>query len=179
MKLLSKLLFITISIIALVLIVALFVDRDFTVERKVTIQQPAEEVFVYLKNLKNQNEWSVWQQMDPNMSQSFKGKDGQVGFVSAWKSNNEDVGEGEQEITYLHYPNRIETQIRFKKPFEANNKSYYDIQTVKNNTEVTWGITGSTPWPMNIMYLFVNMEDEIAPDFEKGLENLKKQLEGA
>ena len=113
------------------------------------------------------------------MEQIYKGEDGKVGFVSAWKSSNEDVGEGEQELTLIHYPDRIETQLRFIKPFKAINKSYFEIQPIENATEVTWGIKGSTPWPMNIMYLFVNMENEIAPDFEKGLENLKKQLEGA
>lgn len=177
MKLLSKLLFITISIIALALIIALFVDKDFNVERKITIKSQSDEVFTYLKSIKNQNDWSVWQQMDPAMEQTYKGEDGRVGFISAWKSTNEDVGEGEQEITMLHYPNRIETELRFKKPFETTSKAYFNITEIGQETEVKWGIQGSTPYPMNIMYLFMNMDGQIGPDLEEGLKNLKKHLE--
>ena len=178
MKLLSKLLFITISIIALALIIALFVDQDFKVERTITIKNRAsDEVFYYLKHLKNQNEWSVWQKMDPDMKQSYKGQDGTVGFIAAWNSNNEDVGQGEQEITHLHYPDRIETALRFKEPFEATNTAYFDIQYTEGGVKIKWGIKGTTPYPFNIMCLFVDMEDEIGPDLEEGLKNLKKELE--
>ena len=34
------------------------------------------------------------------MEKEFKGTDGEVGFISAWKGNKE-VGEGEQEIIGL------------------------------------------------------------------------------
>lgn len=177
MKLLSKLLFITISIIALALIIALFVDKDFNVERKITLKVKSDEVFTYLKNIKNQNDWSVWQQMDPTMEQTYTGEDGRIGFISAWKSKNEDVGEGEQEITMLHYPNRIETQLRFIKPIETTNNAYFNLTENEQETEVKWGIHGSTTYPMNIMYLFINMDSQIGPDLEEGLKNLKKHLE--
>lgn len=178
MKLLSKLLFVIISIVALALIIALFVEQDFKVERSINIQgKQQEEVFNYLKHLKNQNEWSVWQQMDPEMKQSYKGQDGTVGFISAWSSQNENVGKGEQVITVLHYPNRIETALRFKEPFESSNTAYFDIQRAESGVTVHWGIKGTTPYPFNIMGLFYNMENEMGPDLEEGLKNLKKELE--
>lgn len=178
MKLLSKLLFITISIIALTLIVALFVEQDFKVERTITIQnRQQDEVFYYLKHIKNQNEWSVWQQMDPNMKQSYSGQDGTVGFLSTWDSKNEDVGKGEQEITLLHYPDRIETALRFKEPFESTSTGYFDLQRSEDGVIVNWGIKGTTPYPFNIMCLFFNMDKEMGPDLEEGLKNLKKELE--
>lgn len=178
MKLLSKMLFVLISMIALALIIALFVDQDFNVERSINIQgKQQEEVFYYLKHLENQNEWSVWHKMDPDMKISYKGQDGSVGFISAWNSENGNVGKGEQEITLLHYPNRIETALRFKEPFESNNNAYFDIERAENGVTVHWGIKGTTPYPFNIMGLFYNMENEIGPDLEEGLKNLKKELE--
>lgn len=76
---------------------ALFVNRDYAVARTVVIERPSQEVFGYVKLLRNQDLYSKWADLDPNMEQSFSGTDGTVGFISAWKGNS-DVGEGEQEI---------------------------------------------------------------------------------
>jgi len=42
-----------------------------------------------------------------------------------------------------------------------------------NQTLVKWRVNGRTPYPWNIMNLFFNMDG----DFEKGLQNLKNELE--
>jgi hypothetical protein len=41
-----------------------------------------------------------------------------------------------------------------------------------NQTAVTWGITGKSPYPWNLMNLFMNMNK----DFDQGLNNLKNVL---
>jgi uncharacterized protein YndB with AHSA1/START domain len=84
--------------LALWLGLALFMKTEYTVSRSVIIQKPLESVFSYLKLLKNQDNFSVWAKMDPTMTKTFKGNDGQVGFVSAWDSPMKNVGSGEQEI---------------------------------------------------------------------------------
>ena len=178
MKLLKKLFFVIISIAAILLILALFVEKEFTVQRNITISKSSSEVFNYLKYIKNQDEWSVWQKMDPDMKKYYKGEDGKIGFVSSWKSKNENVGSGDQELTLLKYPERIETELRFKEPFEKTNYAFFNlVEKGSNSTEVTWGFNGKMSWPTNILLLFMNMEDQIGPDLEQGLNNLKKQLE--
>lgn len=180
MKLLKKLLFVIISIIAILLILALFVEKEFSVQRKITISKSSSEVFNYLKYIKNQDEWSVWQKMDPAMKKYYKGEDGKIGFVSSWKSTNENVGSGDQELTLLKYPERIETELRFKEPFETTNYAFFNlVEKRANSTEVSWGFNGKMNWPSNLFLLFMNMDEEIGPDLEEGLENLKKELEDA
>ena len=79
------------------MILAYTSPTEYAVEREITINKSKEEVFAYLKLLKNQNEWGPWYKKDPTMKQEFRGTDGQPGFVSSWKGNSE-TGEGEQEI---------------------------------------------------------------------------------
>ncbi len=75
------------ALIAVLLIVALFVKKEYTIEREITINKPKTEVFNYVKHLKNQDNYSKWVMQDPGMKKEFRGTDGTVGFVYAWDSN--------------------------------------------------------------------------------------------
>src|SRR5690349_4391013 len=97
MRILKNILVILVVLVVVLLVTALFVKKDYTIEREVTINKPKTEVFDYIKYLKNQNEYSKWARLDPNMKKEFRGTDATVGFVSAWEGNK-DVGKGEQEI---------------------------------------------------------------------------------
>src|SRR5687768_5865382 len=98
MKILKRILLAVVMIIAIILIVALFVKNEYTVEREITINKPNEHVFSYVKYLKNQNKFNTWATRDPHIKQEYKGTDGTVGFISAWESNDKNVGKGEQQI---------------------------------------------------------------------------------
>jgi len=82
-------------LVIVLLLFALFVDQEFKIEKQVEINASQNEVFSYLKNLKNQDSFSKWGKMDPKMDKSFYGNDGTVGFIASWKSQNPDVGSGE------------------------------------------------------------------------------------
>jgi hypothetical protein len=70
------------GIIVLALIVAAVADKQYSVEREITINAPHQEVFDYVKYLKNQDEFSKWATMDPDMKNKFTGIDGTVGFIA-------------------------------------------------------------------------------------------------
>jgi uncharacterized protein YndB with AHSA1/START domain len=178
MKIVKKILIVLAVIIAIPLIVALFIERDYAIEREIVIDKPVEEVFDYIKYLKNQDNYSKWNRMDPNMKKEYKGEDGKVGFVSAWASEDENVGVGEQEILKILEGERIETKLRFKVPFEAEDDAYMSTEAIsEGQTKVKWGFSGSFPYPFNIMRLFFDMEEAVGGDLEVGLENLKSLME--
>lgn len=166
------------SLIALVLIVALFVKSEYAVERQTVIDKPAADVFNYVKYLKNQDNYSVWASMDPQMKKDYRGTDATVGFVSAWDSENKDVGKGEQEITKITEGQRIDFVIRFIEPFESTDYAYMTTQSENDSTtRVTWAFNGKMKYPMNMMLLFMDMEGMLGGDLEKGLANLKGIME--
>jgi hypothetical protein len=178
MKLIKRLLIAILGLSSLFLIIALFVDGNYSVERQIIIRRPVSDVFEYVKNLKNQEEYSVWKKIDPTMKKSYIGKDGTVGFVSAWESNNEKVGKGEQEIIKIVEGKRLDMEVRIFEPYESKDNSFISTEKLsQNSTKVTWGFTGKMNYPSNIFLLFTDIEKLIGNDLGEGLSNLKNQLE--
>lgn len=178
MRILKVILFGILGLVSLVLIIALFVKKEYAVEREITVNKPKVEVFEYVKFLKNQDNYSKWATMDPAMKKGFRGADGKVGFVSAWDSEMKEVGKGEQEITRITDEERIEYELRFMEPFESTDYSYLVTESVNDSmTMVKWGFDGKMKYPMNLMMLFMDMEGMLGSDLEQGLANLKGILE--
>lgn len=169
-------LYILAGIVLLILVLAVLAPKTYEVSRSIEIAKPKHEVFDYLKLLKNQDYWSPWGKRDPNMEKKFTGTDGEVGATSYWKGNKE-VGEGEQELTKIMEAERIESQLRFLKPFKSSSEAFMTTQDLGSATKVTWGFKGHNKFPMSIMMLFMSMDKMIGKDFEEGLANLKEILE--
>jgi uncharacterized membrane protein len=178
MLILKRILLILILLISIVLIAAYFMPKNYAVEREITINKPADSVFNYVRYLKNQNEFSVWANIDPKMKSTYKGTDGSVGAISAWESTVKDVGVGEQEITQITEGKRIDFALRFKEPMNDTAVGFMSTEALSGNqTKVKWGINGVFPYPMNIMMPMMNMDQMIGKDLQKGLENLKAKME--
>jgi uncharacterized protein YndB with AHSA1/START domain len=165
-------------IIALPLIAALFLKTHYSVVRSITIERPNAQVFDYIKHLKNQDNFSKWAMMDPDMKKTYRGEDGMAGFVSAWASENPDVGVGEQEIIKITPNERVDFELRFLSPFEATEPAYMTTKPVSDtSTRVDWGFSGHMDYPMNLMLAVMDFETMIGNDLQEGLNNLKKLLE--
>ena len=162
------------GIIVLLLIIGLFVKKDYSVAKEIIVNKSKSVVFEYLKFLKNQNKFSVWTSTDPNMKTEYRGIDGTEGFVSAWESENKNVGKGEQEILKIVNGERIDYEIRFIKPFASTSWANMIVASAnENQTRVHWEFTGKMKYSTNLTLLFMNMEKMVGNDLEKGLQNLK------
>jgi hypothetical protein len=165
------------ALIAFVLIVALFTRKDYSIQRSIVIEKPKLEVFQYIRHLKNQDRYSKWVMVDPNLKKSYRGTDGTVGFVYAWDGNKQ-AGKGEQEIKNITEGERIDLEIRFERPFEGIASTPLTTEAVApGQTRVTWGMSSAMKYPMNFMLLFMNMDSLLGKDLETSLSNLKENLE--
>lgn len=166
------------GIIVLMLIVAFFVSIKYSVEREIIINKPKEQVFEYVKYLKNQNQFNVWGRIDPGMKTEFRGEDGTVGFVSAWDSQNPTVGKGEQKIIKIDDGKRIDYELHYIKPMESTNYAYLTFYAISDSaTTVKWCFHGEMKYPINLICIFTDIEEMLAPDLQDGLNNLKGILE--
>ena len=178
MKVLKGIVYFIVIMIALALIAAIFIKKDYAVEREITINRPKAEVFDFVKYVKNQDQFSTWARKDPNMKKEYKGTDGTVGFISAWDSQNSKVGKGEQEIKKITEGERLDFELRFIKPFTATDHAYMTTESVdSSNTKVKWGFYGKMNYPMNLLLPIMNMDKMIGSDLEAGLVNLKTYME--
>lgn len=174
MKMFTKILIAVIIIIAIPMIMALFIKNQYTVEREITINKPTPEVFDYIKHLKNQDNYNKWVRMDPNMTKAFAGTDGTVGFIYAWEGPK--AGKGEQELKRITEGQRVDMELRFKKPFESIATAYMTTEPLAaSHTKVKWQMAGTSKYPMNIMNLF--MDKLLGTDLQTSLDMLKNNLE--
>ncbi|TCZ74473.1 SRPBCC family protein [Flaviaesturariibacter aridisoli] len=177
MRIIKRILLFVVLLVATALVAAAFISKEFQVERSVLIEKPADSVFAYVKYLKNQNDFSKWAQMDPAMRKEFRGTDAQPGFVSAWESDKDDVGKGEQTIKSIDAAaRRIDFTIHFIKPYESNAAATMVAEPKSaGSSEVRWRFQTHMAWPINLMSLF--MKGAVGNDLQTGLNNLKTRLE--
>ncbi len=160
------------------LIVALFVKKEYTIEREMVIEKPRQTVYDYIKYLKNQDQFSKWANMDPAMKKAYRGKDGAVGFVSAWESENSSVGKGEQEIKKASGWLKDRYRTPFHETYTIHFLQLYDHDGSPGiNTKVKWNFNGKMNYPMNLMMLVMDMDEAIGNDLQAGLDNLKVIME--
>lgn len=164
------------ALVVLLLIASLIIKKEYALERTIAISKPRHEVFDYLRWLRNHKNFVKWSKMDPAMRQTFNGNDGAVGFVSAWESDNKNVGKGEQEIKKIAEGERIDYELRFEKPFKGTAYAYIITTPVSTGeTKVSWGMEGSSPRPMNVMSAM--MRKMLERDLDVSLNDLKSLLE--
>lgn len=176
MKILKKILFVILGIVAVLLIIALFIPKDYTVSVSTNINKPQQEVFDYVKMIENQKNYSIWVMEDPNAKMEYKGTDGTVGFISAWDSQNKNVGKGEQQITNVIEGERIDVDLRFERPFKGEAKAATIVKAVsENESQVINEFYGHSPYPMNLMSVMAKgmLKDAMSTN----MNNLKNILE--
>jgi Polyketide cyclase / dehydrase and lipid transport len=163
-------------IVFIILILPLFIKKNYSIEKQITIHAPNSRVYDYVKLMGNQVYYNKWVMMDPQVKRTASGTDGELGYTYAWDSLMKNVGKGEQEITQLIPGSRIHSIVRFEKPF----KNTADVEMItsaagSDQTLLTWKMSSANKYPMNIMNLFVPAM--LRKDMSESLGNLKKVLE--
>lgn len=177
MKIVKIILGIVLALVVLFLIIALIAPKDYAVSRSTTINAPHFVVWKNVSSLEKMNDWEPWSKMDPNITKTYEGEPGTVGSITRWDGDRETVGKGSQQIKMVDPMNRLETKLKFIEPWQDSSDVYIQLNQMEEGVEVTWGFSGQFPFPMNAMLLFMSMDDQIGPDFEKGLADLKEICE--
>jgi len=167
-------------IIALITFIAFlhaWVKKDYDVSRTVVINKPREDVFAFVRQLKNQPLWNPWFQKDPHAVMKFKGHDGKVGASFYWKGDNK-VGEGIQRIIKAKQGRVYETRILFVKPIKANVFTYSGMKELEEEkTKMVWGSRGKLAFPLTVISIFYSPEKALGGNLDKGLKELKNLME--
>ena len=175
MNILITILLVIAGIIALLLVIALFTKKGYNIQCEIIINAPLQIAFDYIKYLKNWDNFNERAVADLSKKNEFSGTDGTVGFIYAW-SGNKKVGEGEKEIKNIVEGKKIETEIRFVKPFTVTGLTNMSTEAVSaNETKITLSNASTLKYPLNILLLMV--EKGIAKDMGISLLSLKNILE--
>ncbi len=166
---------IAVVVIAGVLIYAATKPDSFRVQRTVLINVPPDKVFPLISDLKAWAAWSPYEKKDPAMKRTFGAVTAGKGATYSWEGNK-DVGQGSMEIVESG-PRKVLIKLDFLKPFEAHNMGEFLMDPKGGDTSVTWAIYGPSPYISKVIGTFMDMDDMIGRDFEKGLADLKAAAE--
>ena len=177
MKALKIIGIILLVLVVLVIVLGLIAPKKYAVERSVVIDAPKVVVFNYMKYWRNWQKWSPWAERDSTMKVTLEGTDGKEGSVYKWEGDPKLTGKGEMTNTGIKELEEVTYHLHFIEPWESESDGYLRVSDADGGTKASWGFYGETPFPWNIMMLFMSMEKMMAPDFNRGLELLKQICE--
>jgi len=151
---------------------------EFVVSRSTIISAPPEKVFPHVNDLHAWEAWSPWAKMDPNAKNAYEGAASGVGAAMSWDGNKK-VGAGRMTIIESAPSGLIRLKLEFLKPFRATNTAEFIFQPEGGQTIVTWSMSGRNNFFFKVFGLFMNCDQMIGKDFEKGLAAMKSVAEVA
>jgi hypothetical protein len=152
----------------------------YHVERTLKIDAPADVVFAQLDDLHAWAAWSPWDKLDPAMTKAFEGPQRGVGASYSWQGNDK-VGKGKMTVVESQAPSFVAYRLEFIEPFADVSQTTMRITPGAREpaVSVTWAMDGKKNFVSKLFCLFVNMDQEIGGDFDKGLAQLKTVTEAA
>ncbi len=173
MKALKIIGIILLALVALFLIVAAFLPSKIHIEESMVINKPASLIFKQVNNFQNFTVWSPFQEMDPEMVNTFEGPQMGVGAKNIWKSKKS--GDGSMTILESVPYSKVTSSLDIGMEGATN---YFEFNEEQGGTKVTWGVDfPKLSYPAE-RYFGLMMPGMMKPIFIKGLENLKKVTEG-
>jgi hypothetical protein len=168
----------------LVLFVAVVATRPsaYHVERKLEVAAPTDLVFGVLNDLQQFAGvlvvfGSPWEKRDPNMQKTFAGPAAGVGQSYAW-SGNREVGKGKMTIEESVPGQKVGMKLEFVKPMKSTATCALTLAGTPTGSFVTWSMHGNHNFVGKAFGVFMNMDNMLGTDLEKGLAQLKTVAEG-
>lgn len=177
MKILKTILYLILGLVVVWLLTAALVPGDVKYEKSISINASPDKVWGNVNSLRGMDQWSPWNDKDPNLKKEWSGNTGQVGEKMCWEGNS-DVGKGCQTVKNVDAASkRIDTEMKFQTPYESEGQAYVIVVSEGSGSKATWGFTSKIPYPFTVMKLFMNIEDAVGKDYQLGLDRLKKLSE--
>lgn len=160
-----------ISLLAIIYFIAAFLGKSsYRVERNAVINAPQKLIFNQVSIFKNWANWSPWMEKDPSVKNMYEGPDGQVGSSMSWVGDKKLSGTGSIRAASVNSPFEMDYVLSFKVPFEMESTGSFSLQAeTDDQTKVTWVDEGKIPFLFRPMMMFMDMDKQMGPDFERGL----------
>lgn len=163
-------------IIVLAVLISFALPRVVSVERSTVIGAKPSDIFPHVNALRASEAWSPWLGRDPEVMLIYEGPEAGVGNGLVWSSDHPQVGKGRQVITASDPDARVEMALDFGAQGSA--EAYFTLDAVDGGTEVVWGFSTDTGYNPIARWMGMMMDGWVGADYEMGLSNLKRLVEG-
>ncbi|NNL05877.1 MAG: hypothetical protein HKO85_11370 [Xanthomonadales bacterium] len=160
---------------------ALLLPREVRVERSIEIARPVGTVFTLLNRFETFPAWSPWSVRDPNVSYTISGPEAGPDARVEWSGDPRLVGAGWMEISDSQPNSMIRYTLEMDEKRQAS--GVFQIQRMAGGARVTWTfdtdlVKGQGLYAGLMSRYFGLLFDRwIGPDFERGLDGLKRYAE--
>ncbi len=171
---------IIIGLVVLVVVVtggAFLLPQNAHVERATLVKAAPDEIFTIVNDLTRFNEWSPWAKLDPQAKYTLdatRPPSGE-GAKMSWTSDDENVGNGSQEIVESEPFKRIKTKLDFGSQGTAF--ATFTFEPVEGGTRVVWAFDSDLGMNPVSRYFGLMFDSMIGKDYEAGLASLKALAE--
>jgi len=149
---------------------------SYRIERSIKIKAPADVVFAQVNDFHNWEAWSPWAKLDPKAKNTFKGPTAGKDAYFGW-SGNDKVGEGQMTILESEPNKHVRIKLDFVRPMEDSCTTEFKLKEEGEQTALTWTMSGENNFVGKIFCTFMNMDEMVGKDFEKGLASIKAVAE--
>ena len=147
------------------------------IERSLRIDAPADKIRPLINDMRHFNIWNPYNHKDPTMKASYHGPEAGPG-ASYEFDGNKKVGKGSIQIIEPAAPDVVRMRLDMSAPMACSNLIDFSLAPLSlHTTQVTWTMTGPSPFLGKLMGVIFNMDKMMGRDFETGLTSLKKLAE--
>jgi effector-binding domain-containing protein len=159
------------AVVLIFLIVPVFLPQTFEVNRSITINRSAAQVYAQLQDFKAWEKWSPWLERDPSIINIYSEQTAGEGAKVKWTSENSGSGAMVIKNTEVDTLILINLSINDFAEFESK----FVLSEDKGITTVRWSDSGKMGYLGRWLNLFA--ESMMGSDLSKGLSNLKQYVE--
>ena len=175
MKILKRIGWIVLALVAIISLVGLFLPSKVHVERSIMINQTAEVPFNMVNDLTKWNLWSPWYKMDSLAPYVFAEITAGKGASFSWTSKHQQVGTGKLTIQES-VPNSLLKIELAMQDWDASEIEFTFIPA-GDGTKVTWSMNSDMGYNVIGRWFGLMMDAMMGDDFENGLADIKRVSE--
>jgi hypothetical protein len=162
-------------IVSALLFIAAVKSPEMKVSREIIIATSPEVIFSFINSAKKSYEWMPWSEGDPSIEIKYSGPDQGVGSISSWKGK--EMGVGTSEVIESITNQMVKTKLDYTEPFAMSQLAEISLTPTSDGTLVKWSVSGSNNYFFRLIGIFINCDNMIGKEFEKGLKKLKALTE--
>jgi carbon monoxide dehydrogenase subunit G len=162
-------------IIGLFLGISLFFPHQYKFENSIEINKPKQEVFTFMNNLQNWEQWSVWNKsIDSTMYLFYTTRKDSIGAMQYFNGNL--LGSGRFKISNIKANEFLSYNLQMHQS-EVNANGTFFFSDKNTVTQLTWVDSGDVGHNPIFRYMIPFKRSSTEKAFEEGLKRIKEVIE--
>ncbi len=159
-----------------IMLVSLFFPNSYTINRSVTINRPVHEVFTYMNDLRNWEQWSLWNKdIDSTLSIFYRERSDSLGGIQYFSGDR--IGTGRFKIVEYVPNEKLGYNLFMNKGDISANGTFTFAAIDSSTSELHWLDSGYVGYNPFFRFMLPNKIKSTSEAFDAGLNRIKQAVE--